>query len=217
MDKIDRLFDVMEHPECFNTGDIEEILRDPEVNDVFMLLDKTKSSLQNIPTPDVAKEWEDFNSRHLNTAAPRRIILTYLFSHKIASSIAICIASIAAVAAIVDIGVRYIKHHESDYATDAPEVEANIILSQPDSIRNSDEKEELLPETIIFDNEPFEDVITEISGYYGYTVEFACDTSKSLRLYFRWNPSLTIEDVVESLSTFEQITLTIKDKIIKID
>ncbi len=58
MDKIDRLFDAVEHPERYSSVEIKEMLKDPEVKEVFDLLDKTKSSLQAVEIPDIEDEWK---------------------------------------------------------------------------------------------------------------------------------------------------------------
>ena len=53
MDKIDRLLDAIEHPDRYAPIEIEAMLQDQEVKEVFDLLDKTKSSLQTLPSPDI--------------------------------------------------------------------------------------------------------------------------------------------------------------------
>ncbi len=64
MDKIDRLLEALEHPDRYTQNDLEEMLQDPDVKEVFDLLDKTKSSLQTLPTPDVEAEWRRFEKNH---------------------------------------------------------------------------------------------------------------------------------------------------------
>ncbi len=56
MDKIDRLLDAIEHPDRYSEKDVEAMLADPEVMEVYRLLDTIKAVLTPIPAPDVDTE-----------------------------------------------------------------------------------------------------------------------------------------------------------------
>lgn len=217
MDKIDRLFDAMEHPERFTSTDIETMLQDPEMKEVLDLLDKTKSSLQPIPTPDVENEWEKFKNTHSKPGKAHRFRLTNFFFRKIVASLAIFIVSLTAVAAFVGIGVKYFNRQNLDQVITMRNSETHVAVPQPDSVMNIDEAEMVSTKTVVFDNETFETIVTKIAEHYRYTVVFNSDNSKALRLYYRWNPVLPIEEIVESLNNFEHINLTIKDKTLNVD
>jgi hypothetical protein len=57
----------------------------------------------------------------------------------------------------------------------------------------------------------------EISPYYGCNVVLKNDNIQSMRLYFRWDQSHPIEDILESLNNFEQIQISIDNRTLKID
>ena len=217
MDKTDRLLDAIEHPERYTPTKIEEMLQDSEVKETFDLLDKMKSSLRPLDTPDIDVEWKRFEDEHRVSENHKFHWFTALFSRNAAAGIAIAIASFTAVAAIVGVGVH---HFISPSETD-PEVEistaTDIVASQPDTIKSDELKVVTSPEIVVFDNETLESIITRIGAYYDYTVTFTDDTPKSIRLYFRWNQALPIEEIVESLNNFEQISLTVNDRTITID
>lgn len=218
MDKINRLFDAMEHPEHYSSAEIDTMLGDSEVKEVFDLLDKTMSSLQMISTPDVEKEWDKFKNNHRRSAVVlNRQWLTKLFSRNAAASIAIGIASFTAVAAIVGAGMKHFNYRETPTTEISATTESEIFVAGQDTIKKADGNREEIVEIIVFENEPLESIMDRIATFYGYDVVFEADASKSLRLYFRWNQSLPIKDIAESLNNFEQIHLTLKDKTIKID
>ncbi len=217
MDKIDRLLDAVEHPELYTQAEIDAMLQDPEVKEVFDLLDKTKSSLNPISTPDVENEWKSFVANHSDDKFSNSFRYTNIFTRKVAASIAICIVSLTAVAALVGIGVHYFDSKEPKPITTNVKTEAYGVMPQPDSIISVRETVPISTETVVFDNDSLETIISEIATYYGYEVIYYTDKSKALRLYFRWNQALPIEDVVESLNNFEQIHLIINDKTISID
>lgn len=216
MEKIDRLLDAIEHPDRYSEKDIEVLLSDPEVRKVYNLLDKTKATLTPISTPDIDAEWGRFSNSH--TAKQLRTYRIFnLFSRNIAASIAIGIASLAAVAAVVGVSVNYAlnKNTDNQIVEVVPTTKENVTSS--DTILVVEEVPAVASETIVFDNEPLETIINCIAKYYGCKVEFSTDSSKSLRLYFRWNQAQPLDEVVESLNNFEQINLIVKDKTIKID
>ncbi len=216
MDKIDKLLDALEHTDHYSEKEIEALLSDQEIREVYNLLDKTKTTLTPIPTPDVDAEWCKFSNSH-TSKRERTYRIFNLFSRNVAASIAIGIASLAAVAAVVGVSVNYALNNKPDnpIAEVVQPTKGNIESS--DTIVVAEEASAVAPETIVFDNEPFETIIQCISEYYGYKAEFSTEASKALRLYFRWNQGLPLDEVVESLNNFEHINLTVKDNTIKID
>lgn len=218
MDKIDNLLDAIEHPEHYSDAEIYALLNDPDAKETFEMLGRLKSGIRPIPTPDVDAEWKAFEDSHRTLPGRARSRILDLLSRNVAASIAIAIASLAAVAAVVGVSV----HHLSKPETPAPSPEivekANAEATLPDSIYAvggvmvpSD------PATVFFEDEPLASIVSEMATYYGYEATFKSDPSKSLRLYFRWNQALPVEDVVERLNNFEQIHITLSDRTIIID
>ena len=217
MDKTDRLLDAMNNPEKYSSAEIEEMLRDAETKEIFDLLDKTKSSLQPISTPDIDVEWDKFKDNNYYKKKSSVLRLSAFFSRKIAASVTVAIISITAVAAIIGISVSSLNNKEN--VTSEKEVAATkeIITNREDSIKTTSDSPIQSFETVIFDNEPLEIIMKKIGDFYGYQIEFKNDNAKMLRLYFRWNKASTIEEIVESLNIFEQMHLTIECQTIKIE
>ncbi|MDE6522271.1 MAG: DUF4974 domain-containing protein [Muribaculaceae bacterium] len=217
MDKIDRFLDAIEYPERYTQSEIDAMLQDPDIKEVFDLLDKTKSSLQTLHTPDIDAEWRRFEKNHPTSKVTHRFWLAGIMSRNIAATIAIAIVSFSAVAAIVSIGInQFNQRQEASCPTDVKTEYAEVI-AKPDSVKSVEAINDKIPEIIVFDNEPLKTIVDKIARYYGCKVEFSNESSESLRLYFRWDQENTIEEVVERLNNFEQIHIVIKDKTIKID
>lgn len=216
MDKIDRLLDAIEHPQRYSREEIEALLAHPEVREVYDLLGKTKAALAPIPEPDVDAEWNAFKNSH-PVKQHRTYRIFNLFNRNIAASIVIGIASLAAVATVVGVGASYVL----DRKTETPEAGTTAAVTEnvvpDDTIIAAEEIPARVPETITFDNETLETVISCIAEYYGCNVKFSTGSPNALRLYFRWNQALPLDEVVESLNNFEQINITVKDSTIEID
>ena len=217
MDKTYRLLDAMNNPEKYSSAEIEEILQDAETKEIFDLLDKTKSSLQPISTPDIDVEWNKFKNNNYYKKKSAVLRLSAFFSRKVAASVTIAIISITAVAAIVGISVSSLNNKENQPSKKDVAATKEVIVNNEDSIKAPSDSPIQSFETVIFDNEPLEVIMKQIGDFYGYKIEFKNDNVKSLRLYFKWNQASTIQDIVESLNNFEQINLTIESKTIKID
>lgn len=223
MDNTDRLLDTMEHPEKYTPEELEAMLTNPEVEEVFEMLDKTKSALCDISTPDIEEEWEKFETR-CSTAIPnRQNRIKRVFSRNIAASIIIGLVSVTALAAIVGVGLHQITKEKSEREIPVTEERTvtqykNVTVGQ-DTLTStvSGEDTSSITEVIIFDNDPLDSILNRISAYHGCEVSFNNEAAKSLRLYFRWNQSLPLVEVIERLNNFEQIHLTLDESTIKID
>lgn len=212
MDDIDRLLDALEHPERYSDREIEACLSNPEAKELLEVLDKTESSLRPIPTPVIETEWQLFEQTRIPRRPRRR---TFFFNRNIAAGLIIAIAASATVAAVI--GAKY---SISTQPTSAPEnmesSDSTVPTSCTETITPIENEATTAPATIIFDNETLETIVTYIADYYGYRTEFASDESKSLRMYFRWNQTMTPEEVVESINNFDRIQLSIDNKCITI-
>ncbi len=217
MDKIDRLLDALEYPDLYSEKDLEAMLDDTEVREAYNLIVKTKSALTPIPSPDVDAEWATFKKSHPATRRRATLRISSLFSRNIAASIAICIASLAAVAAVVGVSVNYLLKPKTQTSSDEIVAVSKENAVSTDTVISVEDAPSTAPETIVFDNEPLEAIITRIAEYHDCNVTFSSDAPKSLRLYFRWNQAQSLDDVVESLNNFEQINIAVEDKTIKID
>lgn len=221
MDKIDRLLDAMELPENYSPAEIESMLRDSETKEILDMLDRTKSSLQSIATPDVDAEWNRFAGDHNGrTPVSRRFRSARLFPRSVAASVAIVVVSLTAVATIVGVGLHRagIRNRTEAIPGDNGSVPlAGTVVSQSDTVMSVAGGNEAVAGTEVFDNESFETILARMAAYYDRRVVFAGDNSKSLRLYFRWDRSLPLEEVLEQLNNFEQIHLTLDNDTIKVD
>ncbi|MDE6268344.1 MAG: DUF4974 domain-containing protein [Muribaculaceae bacterium] len=216
MDKTERLLEALDAPERYTASEIEEMLNDGETKETFDLLDKTMSSLQYITVPDVEEEWKRFERNHRKVNHTHSFLPAGLFPRNIAATIAILIAS-TAVAAIVGVGIARIYSRHTSTPTVEDNTETVTAEASPDSILLRDDRNEISAEVVVFDNETLEKIISEISSYYGFEAAFNDEKVKTLRLYFRWDPVMTAEEVVGRLNNFDQIRIVIDGKTIKVD
>ena len=218
MDKTDLLLNAINNPEKYSSAELKELYQNDELKEIFDLLDKTKSSLQSIPRPDIDEEWTRFKNNH-NLQKGKKSYLKFspFFSRKIAASILIAIISLTTVAAIVGVSVSSLNNKENESRENELIATKDVIINQTDTLNTQSESSVQSLGTVIFDNEPLDVIMKQIGDFYCYKIDFKNNSIKSLRLYFRWNKASTIQEIAESLNNFEQIHLTIEGETIKID
>ena len=69
----------------------------------------------------------------------------------------------------------------------------------------------------MFENEPLDKIMKKIAEAYGVEVKFNSSETASLHLYYKLDPSLPLDEVVEQLNTFEQINIRQDGDILNID
>ncbi|MCM1356684.1 MAG: DUF4974 domain-containing protein [Staphylococcus sp.] len=211
MDKTDRLLDVIEHPETYTDAEIEAMLADAELQATFEILHLTKSSFQQLNDLDIEDEWSTFKRKHRS----HHLRSVRVMSRNIAAALIIGILSVAAVAAIISVHYT-LKSDSTALHVDVSSTDINPVIPDTAPV-NNEEKLNHAAKIIVFDNESFETIVNRIGEHYGYAIRFSSDATKSLRLYFKWDRDMPLEEIVRNLNNFEQIQLTIEDKTIKID
>ena len=216
-DNIDRLLDALEHPENYNDTEIEQLLTDPDEREVYEMLRKTADISAPVPEINIDEEWRRFEAKQ-----PKRrpVILGWIFFMASRNAAAVIIALVGTLAVVsATIGVTHYFNANKEMAkTEQTEPQKQTVIANSNVAPTDTIPDETtpLPETIVFKGENFERILADIAGYYGATVKFNQDAAKSLKLYFEWDQSLPLSEVVEQLNNFEQINITITDKILTV-
>lgn len=119
-------------------------------------------------------------------------------------------AGIAVTVTVID----HKSHPNTDTVTLAPKVAAvstDTLTAKSDTVKIS-----LTP--IMFENEPLEKIMKEIADAYCVEeVRFNNPEVATLHLYYRFDPSLPLNAVLEQLNTFEQINIKYNCNILIVD
>ena len=159
------------------------------------------------PRVDVSEEWRKFEATHFpkRTWAPVMKWAAMLIGILLLSGI-----SYAAVHIVKSINrtAEVVEDLQSETA------EPRIYNSQS-SAESADSMLTAEPKT--FENVPLKDIVQEMAAYYRATVDIKNAETAGLRLYYPWNPQMPLMQVVEELSRFEKVELTLKDNQITIE
>ncbi|MDE6021682.1 MAG: hypothetical protein K2H01_11895 [Ruminococcus sp.] len=213
MDKYDLVLDLVEHPDKYSPVEIEELLSDPELKEIYTLLCKTGASLkinEEHSGPDVDEEWQKVCAQ--NRASRFRFSI---FGNRAASLVIISLTSLAALAIGVAIAVMHPNKNE-------PSVVSNVDIKNEESKVNGNDTftivDEILPtEPVLYKDETLGVILDVVAKSYGVSVKFCTEDTSNLHLYFRFNPELPLTEVVDQLNTFEQINIRVEDKTLIVD
>ena len=216
-DNIDRLLDALEHPENYSDADVEQLLANPEAREVYNMLRKTADASAPVPEINLDEEWRRFEAKQPKRRPVILRWLSFIASRNAAAVVIALVGTLAVVAATIGV-TNYFNANKEMAQTEQTEPQkqtaiANSNVAPTDTIPAETTP---LPETIVFKGENLERILADMAGYYGATVKFNQDATKSLLLYFEWDQSLPLREVVEQLNNFEQINITLTDKVLTV-
>ncbi|WP_304375143.1 DUF4974 domain-containing protein [uncultured Duncaniella sp.] len=220
-DRTDQLFEAIENPDHFSDEEIQEMLDDSGIQELYRQICKTADALTTTEEPDIDLEWEQFVSRQKKPVTLGFLHSIRAFFNRNVAAVLLCtVASLVVVAATF--GVSYSLSNRAIVT----EVSADIASAPDKSVsganlaKDSVQVDESIPEEpriVIFKDKSFEEMISSIADFYGVSVVYKNEKSKELRLYFQWDQSLPLNEIVEQLNNFEQIKTSISDKTITIE
>lgn len=212
-DNIDRLLDALEHPENYNDTEIEQLLTDPDEREVYEMLRKTADISAPVPEINIDEEWRRFEAKQPKRRPVILRWLSFMASRNAAAVIIALVGTLAVVAATIGVTHYFNANKEMAQTEQAEQQKQTAIADSKVAPTDTIPTETTpLPETIVFKGENLGKILADMAGYYGVTVKFNQDAVKSLQLYFEWDQSLPLNEVVEQLNNFEQINITLTDK-----
>ena len=216
-DNIDRLLDALEHPENYNDAEIEQLLTDPDAREVYEMLRKTADIFAPVPEINIDEEWRRFEAKQPKRRPLILRWLSFVASRNAAAVVIALVGTLAVVAATIGVTHYFIADKElAQTEQTEPQKRTNIANANVAPTDTIPSETTPLPETIVFKGENLERILADIAGYYGATVKFNQDAAKSLKLYFEWDQSLPLNEVVEQLNNFEQINIILTDKVLTV-
>lgn len=203
MDKYDKLLDAIEYPENYSPEELKHIASDPELSRLYSTLCAARSarfSENTLSKEDVEREWRNFSRRN-----NRKKFAGWMGGRKIAAAVTIVLATSAVLAVGISIGLDMSRRtpSEHDAKTEVASLNDSAIYSKvidSDTVTIAEDK-------LIFEDETLDVILNRLAPYYGVKMIYRSDDAKSVRLFFKWESSLSINDVIEQLNTFNRIQL----------
>ena len=199
-----RLLDAQDHPETFTDEELQAMLKDDDLRESAELMARLKQAYIGKETEDidVDAEWQRFASRK-----PKRRSWSWM-------QIAAAFIGLLMLSGIAYAAVRIVSSSRSQQ-TEVQDTTAVAHKGPAPAVKLA--SHEVLPpcEPKIFENIPLKDIAAELAKAYHISLEIRNDETAALRLYYPWNPQMSLQQVVEELNRFEKVQLTLtNDKLI---
>ena len=204
MEKTDLLFRMMDDPGQYTDEQWREILADSECASLYEMMCKTRSALnaeqvdQEFTAETVDQEWERFAAaHHARTVKP-------FDWRKIAAAVVILAVFGLAAAAI------YSLAHTPQTETVENAI-PNVNPQVTDRTGGAIDTEAGKPQSHLYDDVPLEQIINDLAAHYNVQPQWHGNDVRSLRLYYKWEPDFTLDEVVEMLNNFEAFSVKVDD------
>ena len=215
--RYDLVIDILEHPERYDAEELACIMNDPETRGTYKLLCKINSSVKankSASRVSVDDEWQRFSEQHLSSHKK----FLFFTRHRAATIAILALSSFAAIAIGVAITTSSFSAREHEtlaaFESDLQTVEIETPSTQP-TIPDSTAIEPVIP--ILFEDNALEEILHVVAETYGVDIRFNNDATKRLHLYFKFNPALSLDEVIDQLNNFEQINIIKTDKSLIVD
>jgi len=208
-EKIQLLLDMQEHPEQFSEQALQTMLDNPEVRKLMDATAQLKQAMINEESNenDVDAEWQRFAQTHLTDDRPERSWL----------KIAATFFGILMVSGIAFAAIQIIRNVSN------PRVEPQAPIQEttntnPHQLPADTVKTDTIPSKAVrYDEATLEQILTDMSDYYGLTLNWKSEEAKTLRLFYIWNKQQSAEEAITSMNSFERISLELNDSILTAD
>lgn len=151
--------------------------------------------------PDVEAEWNRFEQKHGKPVSTTPHYALPRWSRRAASVLAIVATVGMLYAAAVSTGLL-----PSPFALQ-PDREVS-----PESAAGANAADvPLQTEVKVYDNVALSQILAEIADYYHVSISYENVSVQTMRLFFRWDQSLSIEQTVQALNSFERIRIVVRD------
>lgn len=212
-EKFNRFLDTQEHPEKFSEEELQEILQ--EGDDFVKLKSTLMEERASNADLDIDAEWKKFSESHEGKSTSSRWIrIAAMF-------IGFVFAAGVAFAAMASLGIirnPFVKTETAVVNTKKSvpkKTAAKTIKVNNDTITQQAEPAKSV--TKAFDNATLAEIMQEIGKYYHVEIVFANNDAKTIRLYFKWNQSKSLDENIAILNSFNQIDITRQDNTITIE
>ncbi|MDE6019319.1 MAG: DUF4974 domain-containing protein [Muribaculaceae bacterium] len=206
MDNLDKLLEAIDHPERYSESELRELLSDPEIRQLYRLMSVSRAEefLHDAPdTSGVDRQWDRFKAKQR-----RKSFFSWLYNRKAAAVVAVLIASCSIIVVGVSLSDRFLGK------SDGQEIDQTALATELPVEAGGQANLQVNDTVIVFEDEKLDKILAEISPYYNVKVDLKYPSSKDVRLFFKWESTTSLPDLIEHLNSFDRINLFLKDDVI---
>ena len=192
-EKLTRLLEMQEHPERFTEEEIRQLMADEECRQLYEQMVRATDAM--------------FEEKHYDNECN-----TLNTPHSKLFKIAAIFIGVLLFSGITYAAIHFVRNSIFDQSPSQVENVGSALdsqLSNPDSQLAAQDSTQLKP--VVFEDAELVNILKEVAAYYHYETVYKREDVKHIRLYFTWDKSMTVEEIVEMFNKFERIHITLKD------
>lgn len=189
-EKMKRLLEMQEHPECYTDEEIRQLMADEECRQLYS---------QMVRATDAMFEARNFESEKVRVKARST---RSPFMKVAASMIGVLMLSGITYAAVQWLTASPSPSQEENIETP---ISSTSSINQTPSLSNQQEAKK---DTLVYENAELATLLAEMATYYNYKVTYKSEDVKHIRLYFTWDKTKPIDDIVAMFNKFERFHIT---------
>ncbi len=232
-EKLDRLLDLLEHPENYTEPQKDELLADAEVREIYRQMVATREALdyqkskETMVMPLISEEWERLRkvkseerrvkSEVSNGCSNDDRMLSEWRSKTI--SLWSPMRKVAAVAAVLVVsGITFAAIHLATHGhQEDAENPVKTMVAQKDSdkqvsavandvpVEKTDSASQQFP--LVYENAELQAILASIAQHYHLKVVYQTEASRHIRLYLQLTEGMSLDDIIELMNHFEKVNI----------
>ena len=208
-EKIQLLLDMQEHPEQFSEQALQTMLNDPEMRELMEATAQLKQAMINEESNEnnVDAEWQRFAQTHLTEQKQERSWL----------KIAATFIGILMMSGIAFAAIHIIRHVSNAGVESHPPIQETTNANPHQLPADTLKTDSIPPKVVRYDEATLEKILTDMADYYGLSLIWKSEDTKTLRLFYVWNRQLSASESTKQLNNFERIHLELNDSIITVE
>ena len=160
---------------------------------------------KDIDTSDIIdEEWTKFEAEHFGSDQRSNSSLFTL--HSSLAKIAAMFVGILMLSGIAYATVHIIRSQETGDRSQETIVTPNSQLSTPNP--QLAEQDSVLHQPVVFEDAELKTILHEVATFYQCETVYKNEKAKHVRLYFTWDKTKPIDDVIETFNKFERFHIT---------
>ncbi len=198
-------FDMQEHPERYTYEQVEALLADEDIKELFhgMAMARMAHQKANPKKVNADEAWREFAAKHG---------ITEVKIHKPGNRFKVA-ASIIGFIFLSGITFAAIRSgaFRSSSSSNASKTKTELAMSdRRDSAKaNVAIKSDTLNlKPVVFDNAELGDVVSQLAAFYHVKAEFQNEKARHVRIFFNWDKTKTLQRNIEILNAFDRIQIS---------
>ena len=158
------------------------------------MLDET-----NAPIPNVNEEWSRFQTQHITPKHSRSWM-----------QVAAIFAGVLMLSGIAYATIQMAGSSNNKQET-IKQQEANAVMVSQQTIAEAT-NDSTTQKPVVFEDAELGTILNEIATFNQLEIVYKKEASKHIRLYFTWDKTSSIDDIIDTFNKFERIHMTREDK-----